>query len=893
MHLTDSIYCLILCSEMIPAMKQVFFLFFACAITGGYPSIVAQTVSKTGTADFRTIQAAVDGAASNAVIRVAAGVYQENLFISKPVTLLGAGWQQTRIEVPGFTGKSLEETFEKLLKELESIDDPKQFQAAMMSWRKPEKQYPVVITNAGAVRIEGIHFQWAGPKSTKSPVIQALVYGRQTAIEMRDCVVAGSPQNGIIFGDGTDVKLRGCLIAGNWNTGLSFGELNAKLVRTHVIDCDIRNNRYAGISLGTTGDSRIEGCRISGAAWHGIRCGDPMAVIEGNAIFRNARSGIYGGGQTTASIRNNLFYRNDINGISCWNGNRDVIEQNTFVGSRFGGVICVDDAQPILRKNIFFENVVAIRGSWSFRRTNGVAGEPRLEENLFWNNRTNFFRVQQVEGSTNFVFDLELPTNSRSLLASPGFADAAKADFSLPAESAAARADIGAAMPLSMRSSFPLLPEEIAIIPNGDTRDWNQWKTPPQPDLKWVNQRITELGHRLQSKMKRPRGVSYPDAFKDLYDTLGREYAGFNFKGIDWKSVGAELLPRAARVKTDEEFGLLCHELVARLEDSHAYLGKGLLSPPAIEFPRYDPGMACLLDEHEKLVVYHVDRIGPAAKAGVKAGMTVLSINSKSAEQVMRETMQSLRKSIGYSSERYLRYQMARWAVRQMKSGTIVDLELEDVGGKKYSLKLPADLDVRYLPRLPVPIPGIPDSASVAWKMLDDDIGYLYVRRIRPDLIAQLDKAIAELRSAKGLIIDVRGNSGGGFDFVRSHINFMADESREPERPRFKGPMAVLIDSRCISAGEGWASWFVANKRAKLFGETTAGASSRKKTYELKNKLYTVTYSVKPYKGYLNRIIERRGLEPDFEIKPTAKDLSSGRDTVLEAARGFLLREKK
>ncbi len=142
-------------------------------------------------------------------------------------------------------------------------------------------------------------------------------------------------------------------------------------------------------------------------------------------------------------------------------------------------------------------------------------------------------------------------------------------------------------------------------------------------------------------------------------------------------------------------------------------------------------------------------------------------------------------------------------------------------------LELPASLAIRYLPRLPVPIPGIRDSADVAWKMLDGRIGYLYVRRIGANLIEQLDRAVGELGSAQGLIIDVRGNSGGGFDSLRSHRNFARNDPEEPDRPRFAGPIAVLVDARCISAGEGWTSWFVANKRARLFGETTAGASSR------------------------------------------------------------------
>jgi C-terminal processing protease CtpA/Prc len=98
----------------------------------------------------------------------------------------------------------------------------------------------------------------------------------------------------------------------------------------------------------------------------------------------------------------------------------------------------------------------------------------------------------------------------------------------------------------------------------------------------------------------------------------------------------------------------------------------------------------------------------------------------------------------------------------------------------------------------------------------------------------------------------------------------------------------MLIDSRCISAGEGWASWFVANNRARLFGQATAGASSRKKTYTLTNGLYKVRYPVKAYKGYLNRPIEHIGLKPDVPIKPNAADIASDKDTILQAAKKYL-----
>ena len=172
---------------------------------------------------------------------------------------------------------------------------------------------------------------------------------------------------------------------------------------------------------------------------------------------------------------------------------------------------------------------------------------------------------------------------------------------------------------------------------------------------------------------------------------------------------------------------------------------------------------------------------------------------------------------------------------------------------------------------------------------MDNGIGYLHVRRIRDDLIPRLDKAVAELKNARGLIIDVRGNSGGGFDAERAERNFSLTDRAEPARPRYQGPIALLLDSWCISAGEGWASWFIAEKRARTFGQTTAGASSGKRTCTLTNGFYTVTFPIKPYAGFLDRWIERRGLEPDVPVRQNARDLAFGRDTVLEAAKSYLL----
>ena len=381
--------------------------------------------------------------------------------------------------------------------------------------------------------------------------------------------------------------------------------------------------------------------------------------------------------------------------------------------------------------------------------------------------------------------------------------------------------------------------------------------------------------------------TDYINPFYDLYNFLNEQYAFFELKDIDWDEVGDELLPKVEQVTNDDDFALLCMELIAQCQDSHSYLKSGTASVPRAPLPSWDPGFACLEDDQGQAVVFYVDRCSPAEDAGIVPGMIVQEINQVTAEDAVQQTMEEISIYYGYSSERCLRHDAFRTFVRQEQVGSVIPLELQDPNGAPLVVDLAAVQKISYIPRLPVPKFGIDDSANVSWKMLEDDIGYIYIRRIKSDLPDDLDDAVDALTDAQGMIIDVRGNSGGGFDGSVAFVNF--DKNAATQRPQFNGPIALLIDSRCISAGEGWASWFIANDRATVFGETTAGASSAKTTTSLLDGKYGVQVSIRGYHGYLDRMIESRGLEPDVPIKPNAADIAVGHDTVLEAAKDFLL----
>lgn len=826
-----------------------------------------------------SIQAVIAAAGEGDTIELVAGTWRENLVIEKSLRLVGQGALLTNVQLPGYTEPTIEAELEKLLRRLADLP----VEQRPMFWRTNREFVsppPLQIAGPHQVELRGIGFRWRGPLTKDPSVIRNLADIREADVVMEDVALLGSSADALLVHDRAALVMRDCLIAGSLGRGVMIGAKDEPVRRAHFLRCEVRHNYLSHLAMVYNArDVRIEDCLLHGSAFFGIRAYATNAVITGNHFHDIPRAGLYCASPTALTVSNNLFVT--AGAASFWKAGHDRFVNNTVIARDRSGLLAIDDADPLIADNVFHGCGTAVQGSYSPAAKPGDAsGRFELRGNWYSDNGTNGVRYFGAR-------DPEIvPPASGARFGDPGFVAAESGDFRLRSDSPARLAGMGARLDRRPASRFPLQPEEAAIIPATNSWDFSQWRLPQKPDLQHFNERI----YALLKPPSEPT-VSYADAFKELYETLGRSYPNFELKQIDWPAVGRELSPRAKTVANDREFAWLCYELAARLKDSHVFFSKGSISPPPVPFPQWDPGFACLEDEQGRPVVYHVDPDGPAAQAGLAVGSVVLQIDGRSTEDVIRAVMSGLSRFQGYSSERYLRYHAMRFFHRRERKGIDVKLRVLAPGGHERELTLPAEMAARYLPRRPVPTPGVQDSANVSWTRVTDDVGLIYVRRIRNDLIPQLDQAVAELKDVKGLIVDVRGNSGGGFDAGRAFVNFTDIRERDPDRPRFTGPMALLIDERCISAGEGWASWFIARNRARTFGTATAGASARKTTYELKNGLLKITFPVKPYRGFLDRIIEVRGLEPDVPLRQTAADLAAGRDTVCEAAIAWLRKQ--
>ena len=204
-------------------------------------------------------------------------------------------------------------------------------------------------------------------------------------------------------------------------------------------------------------------------------------------------------------------------------------------------------------------------------------------------------------------------------------------------------------------------------------------------------------------------------------------------------------------------------------------------------------------------------------------------------------------------------------------------------------------------------------SSGIYYKILDDNIGYLYVGDFSNTIgESSLDAIISMLSVCNGLIIDVRDNGGGSVENARilasrftnkdlfvgyimhktgpGHSEFSEPKKRYIETNkyhlRWQKPVVVLANRGSYSATNSFVSDMKCLPLVTVMGDVTGGGSGMPMSSALPNG-WSVRFSASPMLDADGNHIEF-GVAPDIAVSLDKEAACNGIDSIIEAARNYI-----
>ncbi len=385
-------------------------------------------------------------------------------------------------------------------------------------------------------------------------------------------------------------------------------------------------------------------------------------------------------------------------------------------------------------------------------------------------------------------------------------------------------------------------------------------------------------------------------SFDKVWTTINEKHFDPTFGGVNWQKVRETYEPKASAAKTDAELYSILRQMLGELKLSHF----GIL-PPDAEMQTAQSASGATGVELKmlegKAIISQIQNGSTAEQAGLKTGFTVERVDGKTVAELLAPLDDSLSKRGMPEAQKRLYRERVLSSIINGKAATKARIEILDGKNQAQTFDLPR---VGRKGEMSAAVGNFPAQEVIfEAKRLADNIGYI---RFNIWVIPQMPKireAIRSMKDTSGIVIDVRGNPGGiggmapgiaGL-LVKEQTSLGSMKSRDnetkfiiyPQADPYQGKVVVLTDYGSGSTSEIFAAGLQEIGRAKIVGETSAGAVLPS-VFEKLPTGATFQYVISDYKSPKNILLENRGVIPDTEIKLTRESLLEERDLQLEEA---------
>jgi carboxyl-terminal processing protease len=326
-------------------------------------------------------------------------------------------------------------------------------------------------------------------------------------------------------------------------------------------------------------------------------------------------------------------------------------------------------------------------------------------------------------------------------------------------------------------------------------------------------------------------------SFDAVHETLAAEYPFTEHKGLDWEALRAEYRPRIAdAAERDDEvaFYLALREYVYAVPDGNM----GLYHHEAAKYADIGGGYGfCAMPLDDGRVIAHVVLPGgPAAEAGMEWGAEIVAWNGAPAAEALNASRVIWADSPPATAEARMMEQ-ARFLGRAAVNAQ-AELVFHNPGAEKpHGVTIAAvddgyaALSASYLHETAEGEFASPLTSSV----LPDGHGYIRLHFMAPTItvpfpLQEFRGTMAKMKrnNVPGVVLDIRGSTGGARDLVAAMLGHFVteevffedivlydraqrafeDEPRTrvtvtPRTPEYAGPLAIVVDHRTSGAAEG------------------------------------------------------------------------------------------
>jgi len=323
--------------------------------------------------------------------------------------------------------------------------------------------------------------------------------------------------------------------------------------------------------------------------------------------------------------------------------------------------------------------------------------------------------------------------------------------------------------------------------------------------------------------------------------------------GVDWPKLVDNRRERILSAPTDDAFEKEMDDLVRQLKTSHT----GFLHRQSRRVPARNAISATFqrwsVDGSECWMFQDVHPGGAAFNAGVQAGDVLLTVGDRPVAPPEQPEF-----GLGESTS---------MTVRKRDGKTIrFPLELPGLKSKRIAISTPQ----------PVLFNKIPDGT-----------GYLKVTMfpgaVGIDVAADIDKAIQSFNGCNKLIIDLRGNTGGGIGGLRL-MGYLTPDKREVGYSLTRKRAESGYKKEELTRFSAFAQ---ENNLATIVGTKTAGRLLSGDRFNLGHG-YLLGVATAQYLTWNGKLIEGSGITPDIEVALEPEALLQGRDSQLEKALAIL-----